>query len=46
MKINEMETIEDVVKLQDALLVLHQIDGPIELVHMIKQRIAEINEED
>ena len=43
---NEMETIEDVVKLQDALLVLHQIDGPIELVHMIKQRIAEINEED
>ena len=31
-------------KLQDALLVLNKIDGPLELSLMIKRRIKEIND--
>ena len=30
-------------KLQDALLVLNKIDGPLELILMIKKRIKDIN---
>lgn len=30
-------------KLQDALLVLNKIDGPIELILMIKKRIKKLN---
>ena len=36
----------DVEKLQDAMLVLHQIDGPLDLVLIINQRIMKINEND
>ena len=30
-------------KLQDALLILNKIDGPIELILMIKKRIKQLN---
>lgn len=44
----EAQKIEDEVslktKLQDALLVLNKINGPIELTLLIKKRIKEIND--
>ncbi len=33
-------------KLQDALIVLHKINGPLELIQMIKKRIKIIEEEE
>ena len=45
---NEAQKIEDEVslktKLQDALLVLNKINGPIELTLMIKKRLKEIKD--
>ena len=41
-----LDNTSEVEKLQDALLVLHQIDGPIDLILIIKQRIMKLNEKD
>ena len=47
-KINEevLENKSEVEKLQDAMLVLHQIDGPLDLILIINQRIMKLNEND
>ena len=36
----------EVEKLQDAMLVLHQINGPLDLILIINQRIMKLNEKD
>lgn len=36
----------EVEKLQDAMLVLHQINGPLDLILIINQRIMKLNEID
>ena len=41
-----LNNLSDVEKLQDALLVLHQIDGPLDLVLIINQKIMKLNEND
>jgi len=43
---NEVNSLDEVEKLQDAMLVLHQIDGPIDLILIINQRIMKLNEKD
>ena len=43
---NEVFNLDEVEKLQDAMLVLHQIDGPLDLILIIKQRIMKLNEND
>ena len=40
------ENRSEVEKLQDAMLVLHQIDGPLDLILVINQRIMKLNEND
>lgn len=39
-----LENKSEVEKLQDAMLVLHQIDGPLDLILIINQRIMKLNE--
>ena len=43
---NEVNNLTEVEKLQDAMLVLHQIDGPLDLILIINQRIIKLNEND
>ena len=43
---DEMSNKDEVEKLQDAMLVLHQIDGPLDLILIINQRIMKLNEND
>ena len=43
---DEMSNKDEVEKLQDAMLVLHQIDGPLDLILIINQRIMKLNEKD
>ena len=43
---NEVNSLDEVEKLQDAMLVLHQIDGPLDLILIINQRIMKLNEND
>ena len=43
---NEVNNLDEVEKLQDAMLVLHQIDGPLDLILIINQRIMKLNEKD
>ena len=43
---NEVNYLDEVEKLQDAMLVLHQIDGPLDLILIINQRIMKLNEKD
>ncbi len=43
---DEMFNKDEVEKLQDAMLVLHQIDGPLDLILIINQRIMKLNEND
>ena len=42
----EVNNLDEVEKLQDAMLVLHQIDGPLDLILIINQRIMKLNEKD
>lgn len=44
LKINDELTLKT--KLQDALLVLNKMDGPIDLILMIKKRLKNIDEEE
>lgn len=43
---DEVNKLDEVEKLQDAMLVLHQIDGPLDLILIINQRIMKLNEKD
>ena len=43
---DEVNKKDEVEKLQDAMLVLHQIDGPLDLILIINQRIMKLNEKD
>ena len=43
---DEVNKLDEVEKLQDAMLVLHQIDGPLDLILIINQRIMKLNEND
>ena len=40
--INVKETVSDKVKLQDALLVLNHMNGPMDLVFLIKDRLRKL----
>lgn len=37
-----LEGVSDIIKLQDALIVLHKIDTPIELVLLVKSKLKEL----
>ena len=37
-----LDSVSDVIKLQDALIVLHKIETPMELVLLVKSRLKEL----
>ena len=40
---NVKETVSEITKLQDALIVLNKINAPMELVFLIKKRLKKLN---